>query len=72
MAKCINCGSESKLISKALQVCLECIRNDFGKVLPRIQKAHARSRVEFDLPAKPPKEKTEVENFRVGEKTKGT
>ncbi|MFQ6031446.1 MAG: radical SAM protein [Candidatus Zixiibacteriota bacterium] len=56
MTICINCGKESKLISKALEVCLDCIRRDFDQVLPHIQRVHAKSRVEFDLPTKPPKD----------------
>jgi len=56
MAKCSNCGKESKLISKALQVCHSCIREDFGKVSRRIGKTHAKCRMEFDLPTKPPKD----------------
>lgn len=54
MAKCINCGKESKLISRALGVCLGCIRNDFKKVLNHIQRVHANSRKEFNLPTEPP------------------
>jgi pyruvate formate lyase activating enzyme len=60
MTTCINCGKESKLIAKGLQVCLNCIRNDFEKVLPRIQKVHDKSRMEFDLPTKPPKDPSGV------------
>ncbi|NIM98437.1 MAG: radical SAM protein, partial [candidate division Zixibacteria bacterium] len=56
MAKCVNCGKESELISKALQVCLDCIRTDFDYVLPAIKRIHARSRMEFDLPIEPPKD----------------
>jgi pyruvate formate lyase activating enzyme len=61
MAKCINCGTESILISKALDICLDCIRNDFDKVLQHIRKAHAKSRIEFDLPPKPPKDPNGVQ-----------
>jgi len=60
MAKCINCEKESTLISKALQVCLDCIRKDFDKVSRHIQRLHARSRMEFDLPTKPPKDPSGV------------
>ncbi|MGB2979750.1 MAG: radical SAM protein, partial [Candidatus Zixiibacteriota bacterium] len=60
MARCTNCGEESTLISRALQVCLDCIREDFGKVSSRIHKVHAKSRAEFDLPAEPPKESSGV------------
>lgn len=55
MVRCINCGEESRYISKALRTCLRCIRGDFGKVLPAI-KAHAESRKIFGLPARPPKD----------------
>jgi pyruvate formate lyase activating enzyme len=54
MAKCTNCKKESTLISEALGLCLDCIRNDFDRISPHIQKVHARSRMEFDLPTKPP------------------
>jgi pyruvate formate lyase activating enzyme len=68
LAKCVNCGKESTLISKALEVCLDCIREDFGKVLPHIQKVHAKSRMEFDLPTEPPKDPQGVQcNFCVNE-----
>ena len=61
MAKCINCGKESQLISKVLEVCLDCIRKNFEKVLPRIQRVHAKSRMEFDLPITPPKDRQGVQ-----------
>jgi pyruvate formate lyase activating enzyme len=56
MVRCSDCGKESKLISEALQVCQDCIREDFEKVRPGIQRIHAKSRMEFDLPTKPPKD----------------
>ncbi len=56
MAKCINCGRESKLISKTLELCLECIRNDFEKVLPHIKKVHSKTKKRFGLPSAPPKD----------------
>lgn len=68
MGKCLNCGKEPKLISKTLQLCLDCIRKDFEKVLPQIQKVHAKSRMEFDLPTKAPKNPKGVQcNFCVNE-----
>jgi pyruvate formate lyase activating enzyme len=64
----MNCGKESKLISEALEVCLDCIRKDFEKVLPHIQRVHAKSRMEFDLPTEPPKNHRGVQcNFCVNE-----
>lgn len=35
---------------------MDCIRTDFDTVLPRIERIHARSRMEFDLPIEPPKD----------------
>jgi pyruvate formate lyase activating enzyme len=61
MAKCVNCGKESKLISEAIQVCLDCIRKDFDKVRAQIERVHARSRAEFALPKKPPKDTSGVQ-----------
>ena len=52
--KCQHCGSESPLISQALSLCVDCIREDFTGVLPIIEKAHDRARRSFDLPPKPP------------------
>ena len=56
MARCINCGKESRLISKPLEVCLDCIRDDFVKVLPHIREVHYRTRQRFGLPLSPPKD----------------
>jgi pyruvate formate lyase activating enzyme len=55
MTKCQHCGKESPLISRALGLCVDCIRTDFTKVLPLINKAHSRARKLFDLPYSPPK-----------------
>jgi pyruvate formate lyase activating enzyme len=55
MTRCVDCGKASPLVSEALQVCLDCIRDDFGKVSGLIQRIHARSRMEFDLPTTPPR-----------------
>jgi pyruvate formate lyase activating enzyme len=60
MGKCVNCGEESKLVSDTLQVCQDCIREDFDKVSPRIGKVHAKSRMEFDLPSEPPNDPSGV------------
>ncbi|MFQ6121487.1 MAG: radical SAM protein [Dehalococcoidales bacterium] len=55
MTNCQHCGKESPLISQALGLCVDCIRSDFPKVLPLIDKAHRRARKLFDLPYQPPK-----------------
>lgn len=54
MAKCLNCNRESVTISRSLGVCGDCIRNDFDRVRPRLEKIHAESRKRFALPVHPP------------------
>jgi pyruvate formate lyase activating enzyme len=56
MAKCSVCGKSSELISKGLNLCLNCIREKSKEVSPYIEEAHAESRKAFGLPAKPPKD----------------
>lgn len=54
--KCTNCGRESQFISRALKVCLDCIRKDFKKLIPHLEKVHAKTREGFHLPLKPPRD----------------
>lgn len=56
MAKCSVCGKSSLLISKALHVCLSCIRNEPAQASSYIEKAHSASRRPFGLPPKPPRD----------------
>jgi len=58
LPRCHHCGKESGLISQALGVCLDCIREDFAAVLPKIQEAHNKARSLFDLPTCPPASET--------------
>jgi len=55
--KCFICGRESSLISSTLGICVECIRRDFKKIKNFIEKAHQKTRKEFDLPLNPPRDK---------------
>ncbi len=55
MARCIQCGKESILISSPLNVCANCIRNHFDKVKSHIDSVHARVRKSFGLPPSPPR-----------------
>ena len=55
MGVCNVCQKESRLISRTLGVCLDCIRSNFNKASPYIEKAHQQARATFDLPVKPPK-----------------
>lgn len=56
MAKCINCGKESRLIAENLEVCLDCIRKKYDKVSSHIMQAHRKVRKVFGLPEEPPKD----------------
>jgi len=58
VATCQHCGRKSPLISRALGLCLDCIRKDFAQVLPQIEKAHNSAREPFELPPQPPKFET--------------
>jgi pyruvate formate lyase activating enzyme len=51
---CLVCKRE-KLLSKALGVCVDCLRRYPNKTQSLIEKAHTRSRAPFNLPAKVPK-----------------
>jgi len=53
--KCQHCGRKSPLISQGLGLCLDCIRRNFGQVLPLIEKAHSAARRPFNLPEQPPR-----------------
>ncbi len=59
--KCLSCCKTSGLISQALPVCLDCIRHRFDHIRPFVEQAHAKSRRDFDLPARPPKDDAGVE-----------
>jgi len=55
-ATCRHCGKKSSLISRAVGLCLDCIRKDFSEVLPIIEQAHSTARRPFNLPASPPQD----------------
>ena len=58
--ECLNCKNESPLITKILGVCVECIRRDFKKGRPLIEKAHKVSRSNFLLPEQVPRDERGV------------
>jgi len=53
---CLRCGRESGEISKALKLCLHCIRDHGDEVLAWIEEAHGNVRRPFDLPLRPPQD----------------
>jgi pyruvate formate lyase activating enzyme len=56
MAVCSVCGSDSTTVSKALEVCLDCIRERPEQTLSLTQTSHRRARAGFGLPEIPPQE----------------
>ena len=53
---CQLCGREPPLISQALELCSDCIRSDFEKARPYIEKVHLEARKPFALPARAPRD----------------
>jgi len=76
-SRCEVCGQDDPLISKALGVCVECIRNRQEEALPWILEAHRRSREPYGLPPTPPRTSGGVQcnlcanSCRIGEGEKG-
>ena len=56
MTRCSLCGKSSRLISRALRVCLKCIRSQPGEALGVAFRAHEQSRSADGLPIEPPKD----------------
>jgi len=53
--KCINCGKSSSKIARRLEYCADCIRPNPVVTKEIVERVHAKSRVEFNLPPHPPK-----------------
>jgi pyruvate formate lyase activating enzyme len=58
--KCINCKKEKELLSKALGICLECIRNDFENISSHIEAVHRSVREQTGYPGVPPRSKSGI------------
>lgn len=56
MAQCVICGKSSHVISRALNLCLDCIRGNPEQAIEIIEDAHATSRNPFGLPLRPPRD----------------
>ncbi len=54
MTRCIQCQTESDLISSALELCVHCIREFYPQLKPHIDKVHAQVKKSFGLPPRPP------------------
>lgn len=54
MAKCQICNTHSLLISAQLGICINCIRSEPEKALQISNQIHAKARLAFNLPTKPP------------------
>lgn len=56
MTACVICGKSSTVVSRALKICLACIRNEPMRALSYSKDAHAASRTPFGLPQEPPRD----------------
>ena len=52
--RCSICGGDSKPVSRALGVCLDCIRDRWDEARPHVERAHEGARRGHGLPAEPP------------------
>lgn len=57
MASCIYCGKTSPLISKALNLCPDCIRSHFEEIRTTVIESHRKCRERFNLTREVPKDK---------------
>jgi pyruvate formate lyase activating enzyme len=55
VTSCLNCHRAAPLVCQALGICGECLRARFSAVRPRLEALHTASRLEFGLPALPPR-----------------
>jgi pyruvate formate lyase activating enzyme len=55
MARCIACGSESRLIARALSLCGQCLRTGAEATRAHVDAVHAATRREFGLPTRAPR-----------------
>jgi len=53
LSACHICGQKKEL-SKSLNICVDCIRDNFDQALPFIQKAHRKTKKEYNQPETPP------------------
>jgi len=60
MGKCRLCGKSSNLISSAVSLCIECIRNKWSKSYPIVREKHVNARFRHKLPIEPPRDPSGV------------
>jgi pyruvate formate lyase activating enzyme len=53
--KCLLCRRSSPLVSTAIGICGDCLRDRFQEARPRVNALHAETRAKFGLPAQPPR-----------------
>ncbi len=54
--ECQLCGKKSKVISKVIGVCADCLRENPNEALRIAMEAHKRSRGKYGLPPEPPRD----------------
>lgn len=53
---CLSCGKPQKLISRALGVCVDCLRMNPDRLASHIESVHEATRQSFGLPPSPPQD----------------
>jgi pyruvate formate lyase activating enzyme len=54
MGNCRYCGKKGSIVSSAIGFCADCIRTNFDKIRPELDRVHARSRRAYGLPTEHP------------------
>jgi len=60
MGVCRSCGASSPLISRAIGVCLPCLRAGFDGLDDHLNEVHRKSRERFSLPGMPPRDQNGI------------
>ncbi len=77
MGRCKICGRVERRIAKYLSLCKDCIEERFDSLREEILERHGKTRVEYDLPVRPPQDEDGVKcgqcvnDCRIGRGGKG-
>ncbi|MBW2072499.1 MAG: radical SAM protein [Deltaproteobacteria bacterium] len=55
MGTCRLCGENRPTISEVIGFCVRCIRTDFARIRPELNRVHQHSRLPYGLPSEPPR-----------------
>ncbi len=66
--RCLSCGQTSRLITRSLRLCVNCIRTRFDEVKNQISATHRSSRIKYGLPHSVPADKSGISCHLCGNK----